>query len=462
MPRSYRQPAQPSARTASLGWYNALALAASTLCAPALAQAAPQEESTESAASGASLADRFMAADAARDGRDFARAEALYRQLIADTDGELRIEARYRLALMLDGTGKPRQAIAELQEILAEKPDQPGIRLILARMLTAVGESRAARREYQLAQAAGLPPDVTALVDQFLGALRSSKKVGGSLSLVVAPDSNINRSTGSDTIATVFTPFTLSEDARAQSGIGTSLAAQGYARLPLADRLSLLAKLNGQADLYPGKPQFNDIRGGGQVGLEWQSAKSRISPGIGRSYRWYGGELYATATAFSLTWTHQASRKTSIEAAFAANRAVYADNAALDGWIYDASLSYQRNLSNRDGVSVGLSVQRQAAADPAYATTSGGVEGLYWRQVGKVSLAGSLALRRLEADERINLLPERRRDWLVSATAAASFANTRVAGFSPLARINYSRNFSTVELYDYSRIRLELGLVRTF
>ena len=406
------------------------------------------------------VADRFLAADEARDKGDFTLAEQLYRALIAETDGELRIEARFRLALMLDTIGRHLDAATELRAILVEKPDAQGIRVILARMLAQAGEGGAARREFRQAEEAGLPPAVEAVVHRYIDALRSSKPVGGSLSLALVADNNVNRATRSDTLDTVIAPFQLSEDAQAQPGVGANLSGQFYVRAPLANRIKVLARLSGQGDFYD-KHQFNDMRGGGQIGLEWTTGRDRFEPSIGRSYRWFGGDRYATTNTLSLGWRHKAGLRAQIDGTITVGKANYARNDGLDGWIYDVSLRYERALSSNDGASISLSAQRQASVDPGYATKSGGLDALYWRQMGALAVYGTVGLHHLGADQRLLLFPQRRMDWIVTATAGASL-NRSIAGFTPLIRASYTRDRSTITLYDYTKFRVELGLSRPF
>jgi outer membrane protein len=426
---------------------------------PVMASAAPPDLWTS--AQNSTISDRFLAADDARDRRDFPLAEQRYRALIAETEGELRIEARFRLAIMLDSLGNQSAAATELRAILLEKPDAQAIRVILARMLAQSGEGEAARREFREAEQAGLPPEVQVIVRQFVAALRSSKPVGASLSLAFVTDGNVNRATGSDTVDTIIAPFQLSKDAQAQSSTGLTTAGQIYARAPLYKGVKLLARVSGQGDLYD-KSNFNDIRGGGQIGLELVTLKDRVAPSIGRSYRWFGGDRYATTDTLSLSWRHKASGKALIEGTVAVGNANYAQNDGLDGRVYDFALRYERALSQKHGANITLSAQRQAANDPGYATASGGLDALYWRQAGKLTLFGSFGLNYLEADSRQLLFPRRRKDWLVSAAAGASLPQSQIAGFTPLLRGTYLRNSSTVTLYDYSRIRIEFGLSRSF
>ena len=437
----------------------ALSVVAAALL-PASSHAA-EAQASQGPVAAPTVADRFLAADEARDRSDPVVAEQRYRALIAETAGELRIEARFRLAVMLDTLGRQADAAVELRAILAEKPDAQGIRVLLARMLAQTGEGEAARRAFRQAEQAGLPPAVQVVVRQFIDALRLSKPIGGSLSLAAVADSNVNRATRSDTLETVIAPFQLSQDAQAQAGFGANLAGQVYARTRLSGRVKLLARLSGEGDFYD-KSQFDDIRGGGQVGLEWTAPNDRLAPSIGRSYRWFGGDRYATTDTLALGWRHKAGVKALIDGTIAVGRADYVLNDGLDGRVYDISLRYERSLSDRHGASLALAAQRQAAADPGYATTAGGIDALYWRQVGRLTVYGSLALNRLEADSRQLLFARRREDWLVAATLGASLSQTRIAGFTPLVRASYTRNDSTVTLYDYSRFRIELRMSRAF
>jgi outer membrane protein len=372
------------------------------------------------------IATRFLAADEARDRGDVALAEARYRALIVENEGELRIEARFRLATMLEALGRHKEAAVELRAILAEKPDAQGIRVILARVLAQAGENDAARRELRQAEEAGLPPDVLAAVRQFAAALRTSKPLGGSVSVTLVADSNVNRATRSDTIDTIIAPFQLSEDAQAQAGTGLNLAGQVFGRVRIGDGVRLLARASGQGDLYD-RSQFNDVRSGGQI-----------------------------------AWRRKLGSNALLDVNAAIGDANYALNDGLDGRIYELSLRYERSFSPRHGASLSLSGQRHAARDSGYATALGGVDALYWRQWGRATLYGSIGVQRLEADARLLLFPARRKDTHLALAFGASFPKSQVAGFSPVIRASFSRNFSSLTLYDYRRLRAELGLLRSF
>ena len=68
----------------------------------------------------------------------------------------------------------------------------------------------------------------------------------------------------------------------------------------------------------------------------------------------------------------------------------------------------------------------------------------------------------MEGDERLFIFPDRRREWLFQASAGATFRQVQWRGFSPVIRINWERNQSSVGLYDYRRLGTTIGVTRAF
>jgi hypothetical protein len=388
-------------------------------------------------------------------------AEHAYEALSHDADIEVRTEARFRHAMLLRSLHRNADAAVLLRAILDEKPQAGRVRIELASLLAQLGDLRGAGRELRNAEAAGLPKDVALIVNQFSLALRSLRPFGGSIEIGIAPDSNINRATRSETLDTVIAPFQLSDDARAKSGIGFNINAQGYVRQSLSERVSLEARLSSRSSLYREK-QFNDVLYGGELGLQLRLGKNRIAPSIGRSWRRFGGKAYSVTDTATVNWQHQIGRAGLAEAEVSTGRANYRLNDLQDGRIHAASVSYERSLSGTLGAALTLSGQRQTARDPAYATWSEGGSLLVWKQVGRMSLFASGAVRRLTADARIFLYPERRKEWFSSVSAGATFRQLTVRGFAPLIRVSYERNNSSLTLYDYHRVSTNFGITRAF
>lgn len=348
-------------------WWRALFAAALFPTGSAPAHAMPQDVQT-----GLSAVDVFAAADRARAEKRDADALTLYEALTHDPDAEVRAEARFREGSLLAALKRYAAAAVVYRALLDEKPGASRVRLELAAVLAAMGDERAARRELRQARAAGLPDDVAVLVDRFAAALHSARRLGGSLEIALAPDSNINRATASRTLDTIIAPLVLSRNARARSGIGLALAGQGYARIGLSDRLAILPRLSGRANLYHDH-DFDDVSGSALLGLEWRVGKDRLAGSIGPTWRWYGGDLYARTATLAIDWLHPLNGRTQLTASVSGGRTRYVRNGLQDGAILDAGLGVERALGRRGGGGASLSATRQTARDAGYATVAGGV-----------------------------------------------------------------------------------------
>jgi tetratricopeptide (TPR) repeat protein len=205
-----------------------LAVALANPAAPSLAQAPAERTVSLNAGQVLAVADR-----AGRQG-DIVTAEKAYRALASDSDPEVRAEALFRHGMLLAQVGELQKAARLFRQLLDSRPDATRARLELARTLDLMGDKDAAWREVRAVQASGLPPDVARMVDRYSEALRAARPFGASFQIALAPDSNINKSTQSDTLGTIFGEFEIDESSKAKSGVGLSLSWAGLS--PASDR----------------------------------------------------------------------------------------------------------------------------------------------------------------------------------------------------------------------------------
>lgn len=418
-------------------------------------------DSSEPAKIAVSADQLLILADQARRAGDLSTAEAAYRALFADPSIEVRSEGRFRLAMMLVGLRRLAEAATLLRIILDEQPSAQRVRLELARVLDLIGDEAGARRALREAQAGGLPPDVARFVDRYSSALRAQKPIGASIEVAIAPDSNINRATRSDTLGTILGDFELDEDARQRSGVGLAIRGQGYARFLLSGNVNLLGRVSGSADLYRAS-EFNDLALAVGVGPELRSGADRLSLEIGSLWRWFGGVSYSRAKTISANYFHPLGRKSQLRGtasvAFISNQI----NELQDGQTYSASVSYERALSNRAGTGISLSGNRQAFRDPGYSSWGIQTTVFAYREAGPLRIFAAAGFDRHRADERLLLFPKLRNDHLYRASLGATFRNFRIGPFAPFARATYERNRSIIEIYNFRRVRSEIGVTRAF
>ena len=401
------------------------------------------------------LADRLAARGQSAD------AESVLEALTRDASVDIRSEARFRIGLMRERRRDWDGAARAFRMVLEDTPDAWPVRLELARVLAASGDEDGARRQLRLASSAGLPDEVSRIVNQFESALRSRKRLGGSVEFGFAPDNNINRAQRSSVAEVGTLQVELSEDARAQSGIGLTIGGQAYWRPPVDDDTSLLVTLSGRGDFYR-KSRFNDVSTTLTAGpeLRWGSSRVRLAGVIG--FRWFGGNRYSTSYGASFNWLRPLDPRSQLQLDVSAIRSNYQINPALDGLITGTALRYERALSPRLFGRVTLRATRQDARDPAFATWSTGGELLLAREAGPFTLYGRAGYDRIWADASFSFPPVRRKDRQIEFEAGAALRRLSMWGLAPVLRIRRTQNRSPVFFYDFERTRIEFGFTREF
>lgn len=352
-------------------------------------------------------------------------------------------------------------AAIELRKILDEKPKAARVRLELARMDALLGRPGAAARELRAAQATGLPPEVQQVVRFYANALEAQKPFGYSLGISLAPDTNVNRATRSDTLGTIIGDFTLDDNAKAQSGVGLILRGQAYARARIDNRSQLLMQVSAQGNLYR-QSQFNDVTLAVQAGPEIVSGKDRFNFGGQVSWRWYGGDPFSQTLGVNGTWQHPLDKKSQLRLGGGVGRDNNLRNDLQDSTNFNASIEYDHAFSARTGGGAQLAGARSSARDPGYSLTNGGVSGYVFRKTGPATLVLNVGYSHLEADQRLFLYPQRRIDQRYSLGFGATLRIFDIGSFAPLVKFGFERNVSTIEIYDYRRFSGELGVSAAF
>jgi len=409
-----------------------------------------------------SAAQVFALAEQARGQREFATAETAYRALTQDVDLEVRTEARFRLGLMLaDDLNRYSDAAIEFRRILDDKPGAARVRLELARMQAMLGNMAGARKELRAAQAAGLPSAVEQLVRFYSRALNARKPLGGSIEVALAPDSNINRATRSDTLGTVIGDFSLDDDARAKSGIGLDLQGQGYFRLGIEPGTDLLVRASTDATLYR-DADFNDVTVALQAGPQYTWGGNQLTFSLGPSRRWYGRHLFSTTVGGGVSWQRPLGKRGQVRLDGNVAHVTNRRNTLQTADDFTLSTSFDRAFSARFGGGVQAFGFREAARDPGYSLAMGGASAYLFRELGRTTLVGTVGYSHLEADARLFLYPNRRVEDRYNASIAATLRALHLGSFAPLVRLKWERNRSSIEIYDYRRVVSEFGVTSAF
>ena len=391
-----------------------------------------------------------------------ADAETVLSLLSRDPNSDIRNEARFRLAQLLQSQRKPTRAAELLRQVIDEKPDAAPVRLLLAQLLEKLGDVDGALRQVRAVQATGLPPNVARLVDRYSVALRARRPFGGSFQIALAPDSNINHATSSDKLDTVLGDFDITDESRAKSGTGVALQGQVYRRFGMGDDgRQLLVRLSGLGYLYK-KGRYNDVALDLAAGPELQIGSNRVNLEVGVTQRWYGQKPYTRSARIGVSAARPVGRTSQLRFTGTASLVDNRINRLEDGRNFSGELGFEHAFSATTGGSVSISALRESLRESAYSTTSWRIGLLGWRAVGRVTLTMGGQIGRLKADDRLALFPERRSERYERLSLGASVRTLTFQGLAPVARLVVERNRSTIAFYDFTRRRMEIGLERAF
>ena len=388
-------------------------------------------------------------------------AESILDLLARDPDSDVRNEARSRHARLLLSLGESRKSAALLRRVLDEKPNAIPVRLQLAQLLDKMGDTEGAWRQVRAIHAGGLPPSVARIIDRYSAALRAQRLHGASLEVAIAPDSNINHATRSETLGTIFGDFQIADDAKAKSGTGLSLSGQAFHRLAISGDAKLLFRASGFANLYP-HGRFNDVAADLAAGTEFSFGRDQLQLELGATQRWYGQKPYTRSARLAGTFVHPLGSRTLLRVTSSAALMDNQLNNLQDGKRYSGQVQFERALTPTTGLVASLTLDRQALKDPGYATLGwrAGLTG--WHDVGRTTFTAGVELGRLHADKRLLLLPERREERYTRFSLGTSLRQLQYYGFAPVLRFSIERNRSSIAFYDFRRTRTEMAIVRAF
>lgn len=401
-----------------------------------------------------SIAGRLM--DAGR----YDDALALLRQLEADGAGG--VERDFLDGMLALARKDYRRAEAMFRRILQGDPSLVRVRLELARTLFLEKKDEEADYHFKLAIAARPGSAVLANVARFREAIRARRAWRFNINLGIAPDSNINSATNAERVEILGLPFQLSPEARARSGTGIIAGADVSVRLWREAKVPLYLSVYGRIVRYPDH-DFDDYYIGGETGPEFRLSGGRLRIAATGLQRWYGGKPLISSIGGRLNFDKVIDGKLGLEASLAVRHNAYFRRDDVDGWDIEVSTSVNRSVGKSTLGFVYASIQRSIANDPGQSNWQGRVGFGVLKEIGwGLRPQVSVEVGRQVNDAPLVLFDSTRRDWRLQASASIYKRDWNIAGFAPSLRLSWTRNFSTIDLYDQKRLRAELGVAKAF
>ena len=394
---------------------------------------------------------------------DSDRAIELLKVVTQDANADYRAEARVRIARYLTARGDKRGALHWYRELLDEKPDAAAVRIEVALLLASLGEEQAAASELRRAEATGLPQEVSRTIHSAGAIFWNRRPFGVDVSIGLAPDTNINSATSSDTVTLFGLPFQLSNDAKAHSGIGITFDGSITVRRPTSGLGRLIVQAGLAGRIYRDS-RFNDSTFSASAGPELSFGRgARLRPALIFGRRIYGTDrlydFYGLATVAQLP--------SGRNAAFTLSGTLTDFNYALlrheqSGPAYTLSAAYDRALSGRLSARVGLTAARATAINPQFATKSLSGDLTFSRDVGHWTVWSRGSYTTLRGDANYAFFGVPRNDHVLEADAGLIYRRVSVLGLSPQIKVTYLNAASSLSLFRYQRLRSEISVTKSF
>ena len=279
----------------------------------------------------------------------FAEALALLRPLLGDETVPANAVFLYGLA----ATGAAQQpgvaddaregllteAIAAFHFMLVNDPGLVRVRLELARAFYLKGEDELARRHFEFVLAGNVPASVAANVRDFLNQIRARKRWSFSIGAAIAPDSNIGAGSDERIIDIFGFPFRRDQEKLTTSGVGVSVWGGAEYQVPVAERLRLRAGGNFSRREYEGS-QFDQLFLATHLGPRWLIDRDTdASVLLSGRQNWLGTVKDHHALGTRLEVGHRVSRAVTVQARASWHGRRYRTRTALDGPVWDSSLT---------------------------------------------------------------------------------------------------------------------------
>ena len=372
------------------------------------------------------------------------------------------VQARFLKGMIAVARSDPRQAIGEFRAILIDQPDATRVRLELARAFFLAKDYGNALRQFQFALADKPPEAVQSNIRQYLAAIRQAKSLSYTVSFAVAPDSNLNGGSSAREVTLYGLPFDLTEDARQRSGVGLAIEAGGEWAPQIGAGKPLRVGVNGQRREYKGS-DFDDMTVAGYAGPRIITGKWDLSL-LGTGYRrWHGSRPYSKSFGARLDTTYFATPRIGISTAVALQSVRYREQPQRDGRLASISSSAYYALTSSSAVTLKAGASREKARLDAYSNRSGFIAAGYFREFPmgfSAYVEPSLSIARY--DEALGAFGRKRSDTTQSVTLTLLNRHIVLNRFTPRVAYTYTRQKSSIPLYEFTRSRVELGFTTSF
>ena len=339
----------------------------------------------------------------------------------------------------------------------------------LAQTLFAIDEDDSARHNFELVLGgAANNPALQTTARNYINAIEARRRWDFTSFLTVAPSTNLNHGTESQTVYINGLPFTLDDGSVQKSGVGVYGGFQGGYRLPVTTRLDLVMTVGSQAKRYA-EGAFNDTLVNASIGPKLKFEKGYLGVYATADHHWVADAAYNWSYGGLISGGYRFGPADLVSADAGCTQRNYQTNwrgtdmsyqnghgcfAGLRAEHYFDSRTYVRGLANGG-------IERTSLAHLNSTSIGGGI-GLYHEFAWGISLYGQAMYTDVKFDGKYPGFNFARHDQRTSATVNLTKRDFEIFGLAPQLQYTYTHNDSNVPLTVYDEHGAALTLTKRF
>ncbi|MGH1462368.1 MAG: surface lipoprotein assembly modifier [Neptuniibacter sp.] len=397
----------------------------------------------------------------------FADAYALANQMIDEYEGIPEFDLHYAVAAI--ETGNYSEGMFALERILLVDPNNYQAQLELARGYYLMGQHERSKLLFQSVLATNPPAKVQQRINYFLALIDEKTTVAQTIyksfiELNVGHDSNIN-SAPDDQLTVV----TLSQDALEQSDNYSQFRYYGKVRHRYQKDRELFVDLNANSRFYASEDQQNFDNFALSAGHLWLTGKGYFSVSANAQKYRIDNDQYRNLAGVRAAWSRQLSKQSVVKAYAALNKLTYETNTWKDSKLSSLGITYLYGASGNWQPLYFLSVFVGSESPDEHGVLSnaevdrdiyGGNLGVQVKPLSSLLMTGSLTYQASDFEGNDWIYGIARKDDYLSASLSAEWQFAQ--SWTLLGSYRYADVDSNIELYEYNRQQVQLGLRYSF
>ncbi len=354
-----------------------------------------------------------------------------------------------------------KKAIELYHHILDLDPTLVQIRFSLAETYLLLKKYDQAHYHFKLVLAQEIPAQISQIIRRHLAFINRQKIWQFSYGFNVTPESNINQGSNNKVIFLGGLPFTLNDDALAQSGVNINAHGALLISPKLSDSLYGHFKISASGNFLSASKQLN-YNLGSELGLTIKQKSDKFGAGLAYNAQFFNQKPYSQKLGIWALWDKLLTDKLTWEGHISASNTSYNNVVGTDyNFRLYQSIQYEHNAQLGFNLSPTISYKKSLSplnSKLGFGLTLGSRHSLAYGFTINTNLSADYS----QYFAQNTLFNKKRKDLDIGIGLKVANSKLRIFDFAPYIQYRFQLRKSNIELYNYTNHSVSFGLTARF